>query len=103
LGVRYVTLTPAIAKQLDLDQTTGAYLLGDDSTRAIVAGSPADKAGLRARDIITKVNDGEVTEKSPLGSLMNRYNVGDTITIAYLRSGEVHTVEIELEAAPDSP
>ncbi|MEZ4572998.1 MAG: PDZ domain-containing protein [Thermomicrobiales bacterium] len=55
LGIAYVAITPSIAAQLGVDQTSGVYA-GEVRT-----GSPAAKAGLQPEDIITSV-DGQSLE-----------------------------------------
>lgn len=47
LGVRFVDLNEDLAKQLDLEQSKGAYIYASANQRAILQGSPAEKAGLR--------------------------------------------------------
>lgn len=101
LGVRYISLTPSIAKELETEQTSGAYLLGGDSGRAVIGDSPADKAGLKAEDIIIKVNDRNITAETPLISIMSRFTVNEKVTLTYIRDGQELTVEVTLEAAPE--
>ncbi|WP_285901413.1 S1C family serine protease [Frankia sp. AiPs1] len=55
LGVQVTALTPQIAGQLGLDVTTGVLVL------AVVAGGPADHAGIRPGDVIRTFNGKPVT------------------------------------------
>lgn len=96
LGVRYVEITAAVAKQYSLSVKTGAYVVGDGASAAIVAGSPADKAGLKEKDIITKVNGESVGVAGSVSTLAGEYAPGDTITITYLRGGSEHTAKVTL-------
>jgi serine protease Do len=101
LGVRYVSLTDDIAYQYNLDVKRGAYLApGNGST--IISGSPAEKAGLQEKDIITKVNDTSVDENHSLTSLLGQHQVGDRVTLTVIRDGKTITVSATLEAAPSS-
>ena len=95
LGVRYVEITAAVAKQYDLPVKVGAYVTSDDGS-AVVAGSPAAKAGLRQKDIITKVNDQKVGTAGGVATLAGEYAPGDTITLTYLRGSTEHTVKVTL-------
>lgn len=95
IGVRYVSLTAAVAKEYGLDVTKGAYIVGDN---AIVSGSPAQKAGLREGDIITKVNDTTVDASHPFASLVAQHSVGEQVQITYLRDGKQSTVTVTLAA-----
>ncbi len=93
LGVRTVSLTPAIAKQLNAAADAGAYISNQEG---VVAGSPAEKAGLRSGDIITKVNDDTVTVNSPISSLIAKYAVGDEVTLTVIRDGKTTTIKATL-------
>ncbi len=101
LGVRYQELTPSIASSLGIDTQEGAYIGSGSDGAAIVPGSPAAKANLQEKDIIIKVNNDDVTTKNNLSSLIGKYNVGDTVTITYLRGGKQQTVQVTLAALPN--
>lgn len=60
-------------------------------------GSPADKAGLQRRDIITKVDGREVGSVTDIRSILNQHKVGDKLSIEIDRNGENQTVELTLE------
>ncbi len=102
LGVRYVSLTDDIASQLGLSTKRGAYITSSNGQPAIVPGSPAEKAGLKEKDIITKVNGTPVDENQSLTSLLGTHSVGDTVTLTIVRDGKEQTVNVKLEAAPTS-
>lgn len=95
LGVRYVEITAAVAKQYNLPVKTGAYVTSDSGS-GILSGSPADKAGLRDKDIITKVNGEHVGIAGSVSTLVGEYAPGDTIDVTYLRSGVEHTTSLVL-------
>lgn len=96
LGVRYTELTPQLAQQNNLSVDYGAYLT------SVVSGSPANKAGLQQDDIITKINIDSISATNSLQSIMAKYQVGDEITVTYLRDGKTKTVKVKLEKAPNS-
>jgi len=96
LGVRYVEITAAVTKQYNLSVKSGAYVVGDGANTAIVAGSPADKAGLKEKDIITKVNGESVGVAGSVSTLAGEYAPDDTITITYLRDGTEHSAKVTL-------
>jgi len=98
LGVRYVTLDSEVAQQLNSNVTNGAYVSGDANDPAVVPGSPADKAGLRNGDIITKVNDKTLDATDTLASALAQFAPGDTIKLTVLRSGKSLTISVTLAA-----
>lgn len=102
IGVRYVDITPAIAKERKLPVKEGAYVLGDDSSSAVVDGGPADKAGIKSGDIITAIDDIKVGESGSITSLIGMYQPGETIEVTYLRDGEERTTKLTL-AKYDAP
>lgn len=62
----------------------------------VVDGSAAKKAGLEEGDIITKVNDINISSPEDLRNAIEAKKVGDNVTITYLRDGKVHTQQAEL-------
>ena len=102
MGVRYVVLTPAIKQQFDLSTDTGAWLKATNATQAVINGSPADKAGLKEGDIITKVNGEAIDADNPLAQRLSKYKVGDTLEITYVRDGKTSTTKVTLETAPNT-
>src|SRR5690606_11579569 len=59
LGVNFIPITPESAKRFDLPVKSGAYIYNGNSS-AVASGSPAEKAGIKDKDIITKVNGVEI-------------------------------------------
>jgi S1-C subfamily serine protease len=100
LGVRYITLTDQYAYQLNLPTKRGAYITSSSGKTAIVQGSPAEKAGLREKDIIIKIDGGTIDEKNSLISVLGRHSVGDKAKLTIIRDGKEQTVDVTLEAAP---
>jgi serine protease Do len=100
LGVHYISLSPSVAKDLDLSISQGALLKSSGGQPAVVTDSPADKAGLKSGDIITKVNDQFIGEGRGLASLMAQYSPGDKVDLTVLRGGKEQKIKITLEAYP---
>lgn len=101
LGLRYVTLTPDVAKQYDVSVTQGAYIVGAEGRPGVLPGSPADKAGLREKDIIKKVNSMMVGPQGGVSSLIGEYAPGDTVSLLVLRDGRELTLKATLQAYSD--
>lgn len=103
LGVRYVSLTDDYAYEYNLQTKRGAYVVPSaDGQRSIVAGSPAEKAGIKEKDIIVKVNDQTIDEKNSLISILGKFSVGEKVNLTIIRDGNEQKVEVTLEAAPQS-
>ena len=102
LGVRYVPLTKDVAAQNNLPTDQGAYITGDGANPAIVPGSPADKAGLKDGDIITKVASDAVTNNNSLTALISKHKVGETVTLTIIRSGKTLSLQVTFASAPSS-
>jgi peptidase Do len=96
LGARYVMLTPDIAKQVGASAKEGAYVMTSGDKSAIVAGSPADKAGLREKDVITKINSLVVGKQGDVSSLIGEYQPGDVVALTILRDGKERVVRVTL-------
>ncbi len=90
LGVRYIMLTPAIAEQYKLAKISGAWIsVSDIGTPSVLAGSPGEKAGLRAGDIIMEINGIKLQEKNTLLSVIQKYKPGDKIGLRVFRDGKI--------------
>ncbi len=85
LGVRYLNVTPDLAEKQKLPVDYGALVRGSSEGSAVVPGSPAEKAGIIAEDIILEVDGRKIDKDNSLGFLIGRFNVGDTITLKVRR------------------
>ena len=102
LGVRFIPLTSAIAKQYHLSVNNGAYIpKGSASTPSIVAGSAAAKAGLKAGDVITRVNNTPVNLNNDLTTLIDLYEPGTKIRLTIVNGSNTRTVSVKLGVAPN--
>jgi len=63
-------------------------------------GQPAADAGLERGDVITKVDDTEITSGSDLTSAIRSHQPGDEVTVTYTRDGDEKTAEVTLGELP---
>ncbi|HEY5433897.1 MAG TPA: trypsin-like peptidase domain-containing protein [Candidatus Limnocylindrales bacterium] len=77
-------------------QTGGSAAVGP----SIVAGGPAEQAGLQAGDILTAVNGTALDATHPLDLVMSQNAPGQTITIDVLRNGQTSQVKVTLGTRP---
>jgi serine protease Do len=91
LGVRYMMITPDLKEEQNLSLDYGALIMyGDtEAETPIAAGSPAEKAGLGAGDIIIEINAIKLKGENSLVKVLQRYKVGDKIGMKVWRSGRV--------------
>lgn len=90
LGVRLATVNAANAARNNLSVTSGAYI------GKVIKDSPAEKAGLKQGDVVTKVNDTEVTSAASLIIALRSYDVGDKVTLTVQRGKSEEKVEVKL-------
>lgn len=98
LGVRYVSLDPDVAAKYGISITEGALLLDGNGEPAVIPGSPAAKAGLQSRDVITQVSGKKVDATHGMASLLAQYKIGDKLELTILRAGKEQKITVILEA-----
>lgn len=87
-------LARALVRRLDLKTESGVLAV------QVVAGAPADRAGLRAGDVILGLN-GEATESvDATHRILSRDTIGRTIPMLVLRDGQTVTLELKVEPRP---
>ncbi len=99
LGVRYVAVTQDIAARNNIlaKAIGGALISGEGS---VLSGSPADKAGVQAGDVIIRLNDTDLSENNSLASTIGKFEVGETIKVTLLRDGKERVLKVKLAEAP---
>lgn len=89
LGVQYKVVTKDVAILNDVPE--GAYVID------VVSGSPADKAGVKADDIITKIDDVRLSgDNAELSNVISKKKVGDSITLTIYRGTKEITLKVTL-------
>lgn len=96
VGVTYVMISPSVASEYDLPVSAGAYLYASDTKSAIVSGSPAEKAGLKDKDIILEINGVKIGTAGSISSIIGEYVPGDTVQLKVLRDGKEKTINLTL-------
>jgi serine protease Do len=94
LGVSYTDLTPEIAKENNLNTNYGAFVNAQTQDEAVVKDSAADKAGIKSGDVILEINNQKLEGENTLRKIIQKFKVGDTITLKILRDSK----QIELKA-----
>ena len=102
MGVYYTALTPALQTQHDLLLGYGALIEppAGYAPDAVLAGSPAEQAGLRRGDIITHVDTIKVDADNPLDEILTQYHPRETISLRVLRGQELVDLSLTLGTRP---
>jgi S1-C subfamily serine protease len=94
IGVQVAQLTPDIARQLGVNATDGAIVI------AVVAGSPAEKAGLAEGDVITAIDNAPVHTVEDFVGLLRPHQPGDVVTVTIVRGNATRQVKVTLSEQP---
>ena len=86
LGVNIYDVTPDIAKEFGLSESSGALVAG------VAQGSAAEKAGVKTGDIITSINGVNMKGAGELRNAIGMLRVGDQVEIGLLRDGKPRKV-----------
>lgn len=95
LGVRPQPVTEAIRKAMDLASTEGVLV------SEVVSGMPAEKAGLKAGDVIVKVDDTGIRDIEQFRRQVADYAPGTTVTLGVVRDGKRLTKKVKLVEFPE--
>jgi Do/DeqQ family serine protease len=82
LGVNIYNVTPDIAKEFGLTESSGALVAG------VAQGSAAERAGVKTGDIITSINGVAMRDASELRNTIGMLRIGDKVEIGLLRDGK---------------
>lgn len=95
LGVMIRDIDKETMKALGLKSRHGALV------PQVEAGSAADKAGIQAGDVITKIDQFEIKQAHDLPIRVARHRPGDKVRIEIIRDGKVQVIPVIVEAMPD--
>ena len=93
LGVEGTNVPSAAVQRLGVDR--GALI------ERVESGTPAAGAGLQPEDVVTRFDGVEISTMDELIVAVRQADVGDTVTVVYIRSGEERTAEVTLVERPD--
>jgi S1-C subfamily serine protease len=102
IGIHYVQIDAQYAKDNNLSVKDGALVQEDKTTSdpGVVPKGPADAAGLKEGDIITKIGSQAIDTLHPLDAILSQYSPGDTIDLTVLRDGRPIAVKLTLGVRP---
>jgi putative serine protease PepD len=101
------TIASVVPQLISTGKAQHAYLgisLDSTATDALVAAvranTPAAKAGLKARDVITSLGGTQTSTPDQLAAAIAAHKPGDKVTVVYQRGGSSHTVTLTLANRP---
>jgi len=104
VGIQMVTLSPEIIQRYNEDPNSG-IVLPEEVTGVLIVrvlpDTPADAAGLRRDDIITKIDSKAITSADQLQKLVGQSRVGQRLRFEVIRNNETLTISVrtgELDA-----
>lgn len=92
-GVGVQNINSSIAKRYNLPVDWGGYVT------EVTTGSPAAQAGLHVQDIITRIGDIDITEKTTYLNALFAYQPGDEVTIEFYRNNQEMSASVVLAEA----
>ena len=90
------TMTQQMAAQYKINATEGVFVYSVEDDGA------GDKAGLKLGDVITKLNDTQITSMEDLSAAKKGFKAGDTVTLTVLRDGKEITTQLTFDAQPQT-
>ena len=89
LGVRYIMVDEELKKKMNLLTDYGALVMREsEHDHAVVPDSPADKAGVKEKDILLTFNGKRLDREHPIQDFLEDMNVGDEAELVFLRDGK---------------
>jgi S1-C subfamily serine protease len=92
LGADYVPYSPALAARYGLEALYGIVVTD------VAVGSPAELAGIRARDLILDANNSPLNRESALAEVLHQHKPGDLLTMTVMRGSQRLKVRVRLAA-----
>lgn len=98
LGVATTPVTPQIAAYYQLKDQNGRLLTDGVLVTEVQPGTPAERSGLQAGDVIISANNTPITADQPLGGVITRMAVGDKLTLQIIRQANGGGQQVTINA-----
>ncbi|MDP3947616.1 MAG: trypsin-like peptidase domain-containing protein [bacterium] len=97
LGLRYLIINETLKRKMDLPADHGAFIVAHGPhTPGVIPGSPADRAGIKEKDIIFAYGSEKIDLEHTLQDFLENASVGDLIPLTVLRDGKEFTAKVKL-------
>jgi Do/DeqQ family serine protease len=91
LGISIAEITPELAAKENLKDPRGVFVA------EVTQGGGAAEAGIKEKDIITRVGNTEIESPSRFQEIISMHRPGDKVQLTYVRNGVVKTAEVVLK------
>lgn len=95
LGVSMTDVNDEVRQQFKISSGTQGVLVVE-----VVSGTAAEKAGVKAMDVITAIDGSSVASATSLQEIVSDHEVGDNIKLSILRDGKQIVLTAALQAKP---
>ena len=90
IGIQIAEMNADLAQKVGMKDIKGVYVAG------ITDGGAAQKAGIKAGDVVVNINGNEVNTTTQLTEIVHQYRPGDEITVNVIRDGDDRTYKVGL-------
>lgn len=96
LGVQVMPLTDQLRQYFQVKGQNGMLISEVEDQ------SPAQKAGLKAGDVITRVESSDVTRRADIITALSDKKPGDVVNVEVVRGGRIKTMKVTVAEVPES-
>jgi Do/DeqQ family serine protease len=102
LGIQMIGITPDLKRQINNDPNSNLTIQNDKGVLVarIMPNSPAAKAGIRAGDVILRINNQAMGTPEEVQRVVENSSVGATLEIAVSRKGQTVNLSVQPGAFP---
>ncbi|AFZ02989.1 HhoA/HhoB/HtrA family serine endopeptidase [Calothrix sp. PCC 6303] len=102
LGIQMVGLTPELKQNINSDPNSGFNITEDKGVLVakVVPNSPAAKAGIKAGDVISKLNGQQVSDPNALQKIVEDSQIGKNLSVELRRNGQSVSLAVQPGAFP---
>ncbi len=94
MGIRVEDMNPQLADALELKKAEGVLVIEADED------GPAYAAGIRGGDVITKIDDEEISNGDELRSVISSKEKGDEVKVSVMRDEKTKTFDVTISESP---
>lgn len=91
LGISIREVNSDLARKEKLDNVSGVYVA------SVTHGGAADEAGIKAEDVIVKIDDKNIASPSQLLETVEEHHPGDKIKLSFYRDGTEESKSVQLK------